>query len=378
MRYVSRVVLLTLTAAFVFVLSACGEQTPEFASVTDPTHFYEEVREGFLIDAEVYGMPAGMIPCVYVAEPQRFTQEDIGSFLESNGDQIVASQNKTTAYYDIYSGTCTSGSEFLYQVDANGHPFSVFQYVNKAKSLFIQSYPIYYGEETFLTNPAYMVGGMLTEQKDLSFASAGQAEQEVREKLAALGLGELILIRTLYIDYQTMKEVGELVSTDDNYAPIGDPQKNNGYPVKDNWSAADDAYMFSFVISVNGAPMSYYWDQTETATYSGNEVIVWFTADGIVSLTVTTPWSLTEKDETQGVCVSAGAALTLAKEKLGNVLTYDNLIIEKIALEYYYAQNGNTWSLIPIWLVTASYEMEYSNGRNYEYIRVDATTGLEI
>ena len=59
------------------------EQT-ETASVpqTDPTHFYEEVQEDLLIDAEVKGTASGAKPKVYLGEMKVFTKEEIDDFLE--------------------------------------------------------------------------------------------------------------------------------------------------------------------------------------------------------------------------------------------------------------------------------------------------------
>ena len=49
-----------------------------------PTHFYEEVQENLLIDAEVTGPPEGVVPKVYEGIMKSFTKEEIDAFLAWN------------------------------------------------------------------------------------------------------------------------------------------------------------------------------------------------------------------------------------------------------------------------------------------------------
>mgnify|MGYP000734881228 FL=1 len=90
------------------------EQT-ETASVpqTDPTHFYEEVQEDLLIDAEVKGTASGAKPKVYLGEMKVFTKEEIDDFLAWNGDAVSeVTQDGLQGNEMVYAGTCRSGSTF--------------------------------------------------------------------------------------------------------------------------------------------------------------------------------------------------------------------------------------------------------------------------
>ena len=70
------------------VLAGCASNSIDPVT-TDPTHFYEEVREDFLIDAEVISFPGGGTVTVYEATPRTLTQEQINNFLAANGDAMV-------------------------------------------------------------------------------------------------------------------------------------------------------------------------------------------------------------------------------------------------------------------------------------------------
>jgi hypothetical protein len=263
------------------------------------------------------------------------------------------------------------------QISADNHPFSVFQYKNSEKCLYFDDYPIYYGEENYQTNSQYTIGWMFEEEKDFSFASASQAEHTVREALACLGLSEVTLIRTLYLDHTIMEKAGKLLSTAERYAPIGESVPNNGFPIKEDWSESDDGYMFSFAISVQGTPLSYRSFPTDTSVYCGCEIIVWFTKDGIVFLTVTTPWVVEASSSTDMNVVSPQSAIETTKKKLENVLTYQDFEIESVYLEYQYIQVQNTWKLTPVWVVTFSYDVLHMDSRSYGTVYFDALSGEE-
>ncbi len=315
---------------------------------------------------------------VYIGEPRRFTKDEINAFLNACGDSIVSSEESSGTSTNRYSGTCASGSYFLWDHNFLGHPYAVFQYANYNKFQTYNAYPFYKGAESYSTNKAYTVGWMFTEKKDFSFQNAKEAEQTVRNTLSTLGLPELVLLDTLYFDHKTMEQAVNLVATDERYAPVGSKVENNGYKIKDSWSEADDAYLFNFGISVHGIPMSYLNESRNTAMYSGSEIIVWYTHDGIISITIKTPWTVGEKVGNSEQIISEEKALEIAQEKYENILIYQNLSVEEARLTYQYVQDQERWLLYPIWEVKIGYNMEHSEDRYYEYMHVDAFTGAEF
>lgn len=324
--------------------------------------------------------PADWKPAVYWAEPLHFSEEAINAFIEANGDSIVLAQEDVSTHYITYSGTTKNGSQFIRHENVEGHPYRVFQYWNEEKDKYYNSYNIYSGEETYNTISQYNnIGQMFTQKRDFSFASANQAEQTVRNLLESLGLSDLVLVRTLYLDHKTMAKVGDILSTDEQSASIkGDTSENNDYPLKENWSEADDCYQFCFLINVSCVPLSYRFIIRDTGTYCGSEVLVRFSKDGIINLSVSTPWLVGNIAYTTTESISAREVFEKAKEKLEHVLTYQDLVFEKVNLEYQYCQNKDSWQLRPIWVVTASHKMEYIEGRSFEYVYIDALTGKEL
>lgn len=219
---------------------------------------------------------------------------------------------------------------------------------------------------------------MFTEPKDFSFASAKDAEKSVRTALDALGVSDISLLRTLYIDHNTMEEAGKILATDPVYAPIGEPKENNGYPIRDDWSEADDAYMFSFGISVESTTLSTRFEIRDTASYVGSQIIVWYSANGIDYLSVDMPWKVGAVVQGPEKIISPEEALQVVKNRVGGILTYQNLSYTEPFLEYQYKQAKEKWLLYPVWTVKVSYQVMESSETYYSFISVEALTGEEI
>lgn len=315
---------------------------------------------------------------IYEAEPQRFSDENISQFLSCCDDSIASSQKDIEDTYISYSGATKSEKQFLYLESTGFHPHGVFQYIDQKRYSTYSSYPIYSGEELYETNALYSVGWMFTEPKDFSFASAKDAEKSVRTALDALGVSDISLLRTLYIDHNTMEEAGKILATDPVYAPIGEPKENNGYPIRDDWSEADDAYMFSFGISVESTTLSTRFEIRDTASYVGSQVIVWYSANGIDYLSVDMPWKVGAVVQGPEKIISPEEALQVVKNRVEGILTYQNPSYTEPFLEYQYKQAKEKWLLYPVWTVKVSYQVIGSSEIYYSFISVDALTGEEI
>ena len=75
---------LSVTSFLLFSLIGCSS-SPSSGELVDSTHFYEQVSDTFLIDAEVFGFPPDSIPRVYTGDPTRFDDTEISSLLLSLG-----------------------------------------------------------------------------------------------------------------------------------------------------------------------------------------------------------------------------------------------------------------------------------------------------
>lgn len=351
--------------------------------IPQPTSRYitATASENLTIDAEVIGEPADGMAGVYAAAPKVFTREEIGAFLACCGESILSEKEWDDGTMAYYSGECTNGYRFGYMRGLDGrndHPYAEFQFFDTSRYMTYFDYPIYTGEENYITNPSYTVGWMFTQPQSFAFATAEDVEAAIRDALATLGLTDLTLLRTLYVGHDTLAEAGTLLATDEAFAPIGEAVENNGYPLREDWSEAEDAYLFSFGIDLAGTPMSFLFDDTgDTATYCGSEVNVWYTQYGITYLRVSTPWAVGERSTWEPV-VSPESALETAAEKYGYELTMQDKEIQEIRLLYKYIQNRDQWLLRPAWTVRIAYGMPNSQERYCQFMYIDALTGKEL
>ena len=370
----------TVTAAD--VASAPAQIPTEPAAIAEPTHVEEVIDETFSIDADIVGAPENGMAGVYTAAPKVFTQEEMEAFVNHCGLTLLSTKEWDDGDMLYDNGTCSGDFGFSYVRGLPGvttHPYATFQfYSTDAHFQIYGEYPIYINERSYQTNPKHTIGWMFTEPKDFSFATKEEAETIVRDALKVLGLPELTLLRTLYIDHSIMEEAGKLLATDEAFAPITGPKENNGYTLRSDWSEEDDAYLFSFSIPVSNVPLSYNYGAGDTAHYCGTDIVALYTAHGISRVYVGTPWVVGEAAEEPAPIVSAQSALDVAKEKYTYDLSMANKRIEEVRLEYQYFQNRDTWLLKPVWSVKLSFTIENVNEKFFEYTHIDALTGREL
>lgn len=373
------------TAAAVTVPPAEKETTApppaEPAEEPQPQRFEETIDGEFRVDASVFQCPEGGLAGMYVGQPQRFTQAQIDAFLSALGTSCTAATEKTDASNTlIYKGSCDNGASFSVERPNSDHPHYAFLYGDRSKYGQYYDYPIYYGEESFLTNPKYTVGWLFTEPKDFAFGTAAEAEQDIRNALKTLGITDLELLRTLYVDHKTQEAAMKRVIGNPDYAPIGDFQPHNGYPIREDWSEDNDAYVFSFGFSVQGVPMSYRTGVLgNDEYYCGSEIVVWYNKDGIVFLHLEMPWEVTEEAQPPVPVIPAVDALETAKVKFAALPDhYRDKCIEEVRLEYQYTREGDRWLLKPVWAVAMSYTDDAFYVRYYQFMNIDALTGNEL
>ena len=345
---------------------------------TDPNHVYEQVQENLLIDAEIIAPPDGVTPKVYVGEMKTFTKEEIDAFLAWNGDGIAeVTRDDTQDQSHVYAGNCQSGSTFALEYSLNNLYPPIFSYVNYNLNERYMDYPIYSTQTSYETNTRHYITDLFVDPEDLSFATAEEAEAQVREGLATLNLGELKLNRTLYINHDRMAQAGEMLQGDEWASEV----KGNTvtYPQWDDWDEGDDCYMFEFFSAADGIPMTYrFWD-SGTVSYCPNSIVVWYTGDGIIDLQVTYPWRFDQVAEAPESIISAREALAVAKAKYTNIISSQNRIIESVNLAYVYRQDGDGWLLRPVWEVKIRLKAtDTVPFDTFQYVGVDAITGEEL
>ena len=213
----------------------------------------------------------------------------------------------------------------------------------------------------------------------MACGTAAEAEEAIRMALSALGLSDIVLNRTLYISHDRMAQADELMQTEEWSGSVkgGEISQFQG----NDWSEADDCYMFEFFCGVDGIPLSYQSWKRETTTYCGNYITAWYDADGLLSVGVYYPWVADEVAEEPDQVISAEEALQVVQNKIGNVITGQNQELQSLTLRYLYRQDGDAWLLIPVWEAVIHQASKDPNSwvpESCTYVTVDAITGKEI
>lgn len=381
MKQCKRLVYVSGLCLLFSVMAGCGEQeAQEGTAQTDPAHFYEEVRDDILIDADVIWPEGDYIPRVYEAEPIIITKEDINKFIEFCDDGVArVTMDKrvgtANAYYvetdkggEVICNTFTNveepGSAFSYCLDED-MPYSdvVTGYGGLQKSSYVEE------DNTFLYD----------QPKDFAFATAKEAEAIVREALKAINLDHLILERTLYLDHEVMQRYQQ-----ENLEDITElhEKMEAPYAVKD-WTEADDCYQFMFSYDVDGIPTIVSDRVTPTFTITPAGATFRYTEKGIIRASVGDFWKLAETVEEPEKIISATEAMETVKEKLESVYSGQVREVQEIALRYAPMQDKNRWLLSPVWEVLVCEKdvpLIYAGitSDEYSYILVDALTGEEL
>lgn len=345
----------------------------------DPTHIFEEVKEDFLIDAEISGPPAGIVPKVYRGHYKGFSKEEVNAFLKQVGDGVAEVDSDGIEGKDYYySGVCTGGGYFFSKRNADGSTTtSEFSYSkNKNK---VDGYPIYINQNDYNIDRKSRLAFLFEEPVDLACGTAEEAEENIRAALSTLGISDVVLNRTLYISHDRMEQADELMQTEE-WNSAGKKGMDTQFQAK-NWTEADDCYMFEFFCAVDGIPLSYQFWKRDTTTYCGNNILVWYDASGIFSLQVDYPWVADEVVQEPEAVISAEEALKVVQNKIGNVITNQNHELQNLTLRYLYRQDGDNWLLIPVWEAVIHQTPKDADSWMVDgctYVIVDAITGKEI
>lgn len=365
-----------LVLSLAIMLCGCTSDIEE-PTVTDPTHIYEEVREDFLIDAEVSGFTGDGTVTIYEATPRLLTEDQINDFLAANSDSITEWTNTyNPERITGYTGITALDGKFRHGVYTVGLYPSSLSYYNARNERWGNCH-IYGGQQHYDDNAHYVFAHLFVEPIDFDFATAQEAESEVRELLSILSLDDLILNRTLYIDHKILaNEVTPILQTEEWQSE----DKSGFIPTYDDWSEADDGYIFEFFVGVDGCPMLYQSILTDTLPYQGASVEVWYQASGIVALYVQgSPWIIGDSVDTMAHCIPATEALTTARVRLENTRSYTNTVVDKISGQYMYVIDGDRFLLRPVWVVYAkSASIFYPEKSFTKYVVIDAITGDEL
>ena len=351
------------------IIQATDNATAETTEPNDPNRIYKKVREDFLIDADIVDFPSNDGVKVFEAIPKHLSQEEINKFLTAKGDTATEWEMITC------TGTTAHGGEFQLRHGV-ALTSSTLYYKNTMHRRWGDC-SIYYGQRGDDDVPNHTYAYLFTEPKDFSFATAEEAEEEVRDILRThMGLEDLLLNRTLYIDHKILANELTTILQDEEVQAM---DKTGHIPVYYDWSEADDGYIFEFFPTVDGAPMFYPNMVTDTMAYLGSSVQVWYQESGIVYLSIdSSMWSIGNVVETASTPLSPQDAMSIAQVRLENTMAYSETEVYKVSGEYIHVQDRNRILLRPVWVVYAKSTSSYSGNIYTQYVVIDAITGDEI
>lgn len=328
---------------------------------------------------------------VYETERDPFTKEEIQAFLKTQGVELVEEGKQTDERdrtYSVVHGICTDGADYTI-AQYQGEPSLPLHFgFSRPDAKLYGAYPIYNSEWDAQTSPELRVHQMFETPKELSFCSKEDAEKKVREALDALGLHDLQLLRTLYLDKDTLRKANERVCEDPQFAPISEEAVPfNGYNLR-QWDEREEAYMFGFGMKTDDIPNTVHLRGVEEGdrniTYGGTEVTVCYNRHGIVSVSAEAPF-LAKKamGEPQKLC-GPEIAEKAAQEEVDSIRERQKNVtckIEKPQLEYGCVKENGSYCLKPLWRVSFSLTSQvekWGDLTSHHQVFVDAVTGENI
>lgn len=384
-------------ALLIFLLAGCGpegtvsdhRQTTGVTNATgpsDPSHIYEEVSDKITIDAVLEYPEPDWVPAVYEASHPVLNRETVDRFLAAVGDSVA--EVTTDEYLDelctwnFFANTEKNGLVGLnYRVGSQDVTNYTFNYSVTGISKWYNHVLCYYNKYDRAEYPDYSNAEKFMEPKDFAFATAEEAEAQVRALLELLGIHNPILTETLYLDHETLAvEEKSEVANAKMTGKGGEPE------YKPEWTEADDAYHFYYLVGHEGIPVVHGLDSGRSYRYFYTGIRVIYNRDGVVYLQISNPWAFGQQVETAESILTPQEAVEEAREILSLTQVPHRRVVKEVSLRYYYKQEGEKVYLRPCWFVAVLglQVQDMFQGQNlnepydrYEYIVLDAITGQE-
>lgn len=368
--------------ALLLALSGCGKPGEAGASgdEPDPTYISQSVREGLSVEAPVRGVPAGVQPKVYEGKLPALDRQVIDAFLDHVGDSVadIHYDGEEDGRWTFIAGTSHGG-----YLDAVLNPgdnnFVAYHFSYKTEQgKWYDNVLLDYGP---LVREEYAIEDntdLYTEPREFAFATVDQAVADVKEDLAVLGIHNVMVAETYYLDHTIMAEAERSETMLEKLTKGGAVEA----VFKEVWTEADDAYYFRFDFDCEGVTMLPYSFTRTTYTYPGSTFTVIYNKDGIAEIMLEFPWQFGAVVETPEEMLSTRMALDRALENIGAASTPYARVVDEISLRYYFVQDGDRWLLRPCWLVSVLEKdaMQLADGTKdtHSYVILDAVTGAEL
>ncbi|MGM9641223.1 MAG: hypothetical protein ACI3V3_07630 [Faecousia sp.] len=372
------------------VLAGCGQESRESSlpdstsDSTDPTHFYEEVAEGLTVDAQVSGRTPGVVPAVYTGSFPALDRAAVDRFLAVCGD-AVANVELDVEKGNVWNFVATTDKDAYVgaaicvdSMELNSYSFSYSSSEYHWYGDVLACYPRFYRAKY----PEWDNSDWFREPKAFGFATEQEADAQVRSFLELLGVQNVALNETLYLDHRVMEEAQHTDAAIQKMTGKGQELK-----FKESWTEADDAYHFTYEITQDGFPMVPEVNTGAAQIYIPSMIEVICNRDGIVYLQVFAPWASGEQTEAPETILTAREALENAKEILCLTPVSYERVVKEVSLRYYYVYDGDRCLLRPCWYVATLGlqvpqlvlgEVVDEPRDEYSFILLDAVTGQEV
>ncbi len=217
--------------------------------------------------------------------------------------------------------------------------------------------------------------------QDLPFMSCSQAVDEVKEKLAFLGMGEIYEEEVYGLNYHSLQAEEKLQK---EKGSLTDP-RDGSITLKEQWSEKDDCYYMVLHCGIDGIPI--YPDDhgivENNTVVCGTSIAVCYSLRGFEYLSIYSPYQETSVDQANLNILDVEEALSAVAKKYENIIISDPTTITDGELYYVptlVQRSRDSYKMVPAWCFTVE-KIINKNEKPYTYydqIIIDAATGGEI
>ena len=315
------------------LLGAAGAQDDQSIQLTteqQSLYYYQDVIYNGSRRIDILGYPKTGMAYGLEAREQVFTEQQISELLQrlgkrQNGVSLTRRAYRKDAQDRVTGATCEDGSYVTIQPMEAGIPTGYLSYVTPEYEKYSSCYYWYREPDTIQKSYFYFASSLWT-MEDLSFATVDEAEQEIRQILAALDLRDLQRTMFASLTTATLKKF----QTQGVHA---DPSVE--------WTQEDEVYYFEFAQPLGALhPVEF-----STADLSMNTTVtVWYGKNGVLFLDVPAPLEQTKP-------LQAPQTLLTAREALEKITLEENETIRDLRMVYaaQYSADTDTYTLTPAW-----------------------------
>ncbi len=340
-------------------------------------HVQERFDDGLEINL-IIDYPDKSVPHIYRTGLPRLDNEVAQAFLSAIGDHSMEILHDTIedGWHNVALRT-EKGAYFAYNrsekdIDLPGYVLSYSTPMYSDYSLAFLNYSS--GRETSpLDNST-----LYQENREFTFCSSQEAQRHAEAILNSLGLRDIVLEETLYLDHEVMSDYLRTPEAAEAIEVYGaQVLAETGY------DASYDAYFFRFTLSRDGVLATAHTIEMATSFVGATDITIIINASGPISVNVGMPWLFYEVEQTPNALASPETVLREVIDQEMDTLTDLPRTIDGLRLEYIPIQAGDHWIRTPAWIVSVLYEgaivlSETERSDEHRFYMFDAVSGERI